>query len=227
MKERPILMSAPMVRAILAGRKTQIRRPLKQQPPARKGIWSYVACSTEPKWRDTFCYAWPDANGKTYSIRGRESCLHFSPPCLPGDRLWVRETWAWYGCEYLRDEVVYRADGVDLPAEFEHWRPSIHMPRWSSRITLEITGVRVERLNEISEADAIAEGLKTLSKDGGQTYKHGIPDVDGLPCGAGWKWADWEVCPRAAFKKLWESTCGPNSFDDKWVWAIEFRRVEP
>lgn len=221
MKERPILMSAPMVRAILAGRKTQTRRPLKQQPPARKGIWSYVACSTEPKWRDTFCYAWPDANGKTYSIRGRESCLHFSPPCLPGDRLWVRETWAWYGCEYLRDEVVYRADGVDLPAEFEHWRPSIHMPRWASRIALEITGVRVERLNEISEADAIAEGIEQTDP------------FFGCPCWRDYMEADPEASsfpddPVGSYASLWEALHGSDSWEQNpWVWVIEFRKVEP
>ena len=138
----------------------------------------------------------------------------------------MRETWAWYGCERLRDEVVYRADGVELPAGFEYWRPSIHMPRWASRITLEITDVRVVQLHKISEADAIAEGLKAISKDGGRTYKYGVPDFEGYPGEGGWRWAEWKICPRAAFKKLWESAYGPGSFNDKWVWVIEFRRVD-
>lgn len=249
MRERPILMSAPMVRAILDGRKTQIRRPLKHQPPDCAGVWSFVACSTNPKWRDTFCYSWPDANGKSFSVRGRESCMHIPPPCFTGDRLWVRETWSETVHADNVPVVAYRAGGCiavgrdmcEAPDYLIHdfawtntpesdargWRPSVHMPRWASRITLEITNVRVERLNEISAADAIAEGLKTLSKDGGRTYKHGMPDVDGLPGGEDWKWTEWEICPRAAFKKLWESTYGPGSFNDKWVWVIDFRRIKP
>ena len=111
MRERPILMSAPMVRAILDGRKTQTRRPLKHQPPDCAGVWSFVACSTNPKWRDTFCYSWPDANGKLFSVRGRESCMHIPPPCFTGDRLWVRETWSETVHADNVPVVAYRAGG--------------------------------------------------------------------------------------------------------------------
>lgn len=102
------------------------------------------------------------------------------------------------------------------------------MPRWASRITLEIVAVRVERLNEISEPDAKAEGLKALSKDG-TLVKYGIPDRDGLPGNDdyGWHWKEWERDPRQSFRRLWESLNGPGSWDaNPWVWVIEFRRVE-
>ncbi|MDO4705741.1 MAG: hypothetical protein Q4A98_05985 [Comamonadaceae bacterium] len=102
------------------------------------------------------------------------------------------------------------------------------MPRWASRILLEVTGVRVQRLQDISEEEAIAEGLKTLSKDGGRTWKSGLPDRDGLPDGDGWPWREWEKDPRRAYKRLWEFIHGPKSWDQNpWVWVIEFRRVEP
>ena len=106
----------------------------------------------------------------------------------------------------------------------------IHMPRWASRITLEVTGIRVERLQEISELDAITEGLTALTKDGGRTIKHGIPDRDGLPGNDnyGWHWSEWEKDSRVAYRKLWESINGPGSWDaNPWVWVIEFRRINP
>lgn len=199
MKERPILMSAPMVRAILDGRKTQTRRPLKHQPPDCAGVWSFVACSTNPEWRDTFCYSWPDANGNSYSVRGRESCMHISPLCFTGDRLWVRETWAWYPLEEDASCVIYRADCKSEdrpPAEFGTWKPSIHMPRWASRITLKITDVRVEQLREITAEDATAEGFTGHD-------------------------------PTAGFADAWNEIYGGLSWaNNHWVWVIEFRREE-
>lgn len=153
MKERPILFSGPMVRAILNGTKTQTRRIVKPQPVHIDGLGTVMNPSV---------------------ITGN-SCKHGKP----GDTLWVRETWAHralrvsgpegYGCP------VFRADDVDrrLPSgpynRVDRWRPSIHMPRWASRITLQITAVRVERLQDISEEDAIAEGVEFGAKESYRT----------------------------------------------------------
>lgn len=173
MADRPILFNDAMVRAILAGTKTQTRRIAK---PKR---------SIEPM---------------------TDEC----PYGLEGDRLWVREAWA-------RDDedgcLMYRADvGSDVNADaWEHgrregvpryrWRPSIHMPRWASRITIEVTAVRVERLQEISPEDCSAEGIP---------LHHVLVDSR-----------------RATYADLWESINGPGSWDaNPWVWVIEFRRNE-
>ena len=103
------------------------------------------------------------------------------------------------------------------------------MPRWASRILLEIADVRVERLQEISENDAKGEGLAAISKDG-QIFKYGIPDRDGLPGtdDHGWPWVDWKHSARNAFGRLWESINGAGSWDtNPWVWVVEFRVIEP
>lgn len=199
MKEKPILFSGPMIRAILANTKTQTRRIFK---PDRM-TW--------------------DANGRytTHAMRGGElsvtgsgpfkpsSWLHYCPYGQPGDRLWVRETFGHFerkenfapGCE-----VFYRADGESLAVE--PWRPSIHMPRWASRITLEVTGVRVETLQDIDLADALAEGIS----DTGAL----ILDSAG----------NEQVGPIAEYAVLWEQINGPDSWAaNPWVWVIEFRRL--
>lgn len=186
MKERPVLMSAPMVRAILSGRKTQTRRPVSPQSAVLTDEMARAFGVRPPEKQNTHVIACPLGT--------------------VGDRLWVRETWAWYGCEYLQDEVLYRADGAELPAGFEYWRPSVHMPRWASRITLEITNVRIERLDEIGEGDAIREGWPRQIDPAIDTGGNGGP-------------FDW-------FRSEWKSAYGPNSYDDKWVWVIEFRRVD-
>lgn len=198
MKERPILFSAPMVRAILEGRKTQTRRIIDHQPDA-EGLWPR---GTAP---------------------GAGDCRHGKP----GDRLWVRETWAGLGVKNSAP-IVYRADApggervrVDAP-----WRPSIFMPRNASRITLDITEVRVERLNDISPEDAEAEGLACVTKDGSM-YKYGIPDNDGLPGtdDHGWPWHLWRQSPVDAYEWLWESINGTGSWaENPWIWAITFNR---
>lgn len=153
MRERPILMSGPMVRAILAGTKTQTRRPVNPQPVFQFGCW--------------------------FPNRGHKRALHyanqghfrhgmprdFSPFGQPGDRLWVRETWG--QDEALCEGVQYRASWPQ--EEIEHaaentewrWRPSIHMPRWACRLVPEIVSVRVERLEDITEANARAEGFES------------------------------------------------------------------
>ena len=183
MTDRPILFSAPMVRAILAGTKTQTRRVVK---PAHKAWMDQPVTHQLGEWDKR-----PLPYGK------------------PGDRLWVRETWqAVSGNDRARHIMThprpdrgwleYAATPRDDEPAYK-WRPSIHMPRWASRITLEVTGVRVERLQDISEADAISEGTP-------------------FPCG-GWV---------GGYQKLWESIHGPGSWDlNPWVWVVEFKRVTP
>lgn len=209
MKERPILFSAPMVRAILAGAKTQTRRVVKDRhidaaPPACLFQWL------------------------------RERC----PYGQPGDRLWVRETWQHSNFPLgPYDEsctVFYRADYMDDPhgpdgekspeGRYRNWEPSIHMFRSASRILLEVTAVRVERLQAISDNDIEAEGTAQWVKDGGKVMRP-RPGFDG------W-WPDENgnvyVKPnRVAFCSLWESVNGLCAWDkNPWVWVIEFKRVE-
>jgi hypothetical protein len=193
MKERPILFSAPMVRAILDGRKTQTRRVMKPQP--LEGIERQFPF---PRIKDGNLYF------HAYETDEFPMWMHhIKCPHEVGMRLWVREThWQYMN----RLEVAgYCADGEQT---FEHHVikvPSIHVPRWASRITLEITGVRVERLQDITEEDAKAEGA------GGERYS-----------GQG-----FEHCiHREAFRTLWESINGPGTWElNPWLWVIEFRRI--
>lgn len=210
MKERPILFSAPMVRAILEGRKTQTRRIVKPQP------------------------SWLAENNRVINVNGKCGMVEsICPYGQPGDGLWVRETWApvpmaWIddGVEH-RSDFAYRATGDVIGCH--KWKPSIHMPRWASRITLEIVSVRVERLQDISEEDALAEGIKGITKDG-RTIKYGIPDKDGLPGNDdnGWHWCNWMLSASAAFQELWQEINGYDSWEDNpWVWVVDFKRVQP
>lgn len=203
MKERPILFSGPMVRAILDGRKTQTRRIYRGTP-------------TIDGERH------PDGSGETWTDWGR------CPYGVPGDRLWVRETW--YCDDYrvqrgpflevdgAKEMTVYAADG---PAGYEDgepkWRPSIHMPRWASRITLEVTGVRVERLQDISEADAVAEGcMSDVDQLKGLSHLRGSDAARALPSRL--------LSARDAYRYLWLDINGPGSWDaNPWVWVVEFR----
>lgn len=206
MKTRPILMSAPMVRAIHDGRKTQTRRMMKVQPPNATYELAMCVSTTGDRSRE----------GKHHWIK--RDGLHVVDSAQPyfvcpygrtGDRLWVRETWM---PGPVNDDFtvngngsgrpLYRADWGNVP-EGSRWNSPISMPRLASRITLEITGVRVERLQDISEADANSEGLRVdLSK--------------GLPA----------YSARQEFERLWESTNGPGSWDaNPWVWVVEFKRI--
>jgi len=183
MKEKPILFSGPMVEAILDGRKTQTRRVIKPQPD-EDGI-SLTLLTKE----------WMDTDGKEYKC-----------PYGEGRRnLWVREAFV----ETLAG-IDYRANGNDhyeagrkIP-----WRPSIHMPRWASRINLEITDIRVERVQDISKEDCIAEGME------------GLQEVH-----AGW---------HQSYAQLWDSINGKPRIDGQdiswianpWVWVITFKKIK-
>ncbi len=211
MKESPILMSAPMVRALLAGTKRQTRRVVKPQP---------FAGAAQEHW--------------SISEFGQ-----FCPYGQPGDRLWVRETFYAFGrwvtqfnAKKGRDEWHF----IDMTVECGYWyfyaaseapktvatfrragatpmwwkRPAIFMPRAASRILLDVIGVRVERLQEISEADAMAEGV-TRDEHGWTNYA--VP----TDC--------WES-PKDSYRTLWESINGPGSWDaNPWVWAVSFKRI--
>lgn len=213
MKERPILFSAPMVRALLDGRKTQTRRAVKisHRTPG------LAACLM------------PTDPARVRPDLAAELC----PYGHPGDRLWVRES-GWERSErtakMMREgadtwpRFAYAADDWSDQdrADFKAWgfkaRPSIHMPRWASRITLEITGVRVERLQEIIDADAEAEGIeRTVCGDGWRRYADQASELVGIPpC----------ETPRESYRSLWESINGLSSWHpNPWVWVVEFRRV--
>lgn len=226
-RERPILFNGDMVRALLAGTKTQTRRLVKPQPDdthngqpywhigGLRTSWLQRPVGAEPHWGNN------------------------PLPCpygQPGERLWVRESWtpdpvddgdwnytSWAGCkegriagvpERFRDpgHVIYAAHWEGAPLR---WTPSIHMPRWASRIRLEITEVRAERLQDITEADARAEGIT----DGG-CLNCGNPE----PCGCS------EPAPdaRDSYARLWMSINGDESWAaNPWVWVVKFKVVQP
>lgn len=244
-KERPILFSAPMVRAILEGRKTVTRRAIKVQP--------HIDAS------GNFCVGrsnyGQDGYGKPVTKHFVNGCCHYGKT---GDRLWVRETFALLGnedgcCIDWQDNLVkgdergaariYRAScppgdyGLNqIPAKAEWkpdteameydgaWRPSIHMPRWASRILLEITDVRVERLQDgegetAFESRYIAEGINRIHQGDGDYAFHPFKSEPGPG-----NWTD----PFDAWRELWVSINGAESWNaNPWVWVVEFKRVTP
>lgn len=228
MKERPILFSAPMVRAILDGSKTQTRRVVKLPHSNPLGQWEPTIIGGENGGRTAAGETLP-LQGGIWHTRTGDSLM--CPYGQPGDRLWVRETW--YCDDYrvqngpyvevdgARDLMAYRADG-ERPYEAEQpvWRPSIHMPRWASRILLEIVSVRVERLHEISEQDAIAEGIERMPC--------AVPDTKlWKNYNAGNGCTPSMAIPQNSFRSLWESINGEaNWLSNPWVWVVEFKRVE-
>jgi hypothetical protein len=198
-KGRPILFSAPMVRALLSGAKTQTRRLVKGAPHD----WSPIG----PEW---FSPTVVDRHGEeqpgtdVYGAGNEDGDLWIRCPYgATGDILWVRETW--HASPHF--DCLYRADfpdGAVLRKVVAHggWKPSIFMPYRMSRIKLEVTGVRVERLHDISEADAWAEGTPGELLHRAQGYA------------------------PSAYRMLWESINGPNSWDaNPWVWVVEFSRL--
>ena len=245
MKERPILFSGPMIRAILDGRKTQTRRIIKPQPPEGVELKPYVDLLTNEVlwgWDTEFVSAnggvLEYSDGTVRTIRkmdhevfpdevnpyvrrsqiGVQKCQTLKPRYRVGDRLWVKETWtATREYDHLpptrihpcgRSRIHYLADGPK-PDWAGKWRSSIHMPRWASRITLEVVGVRVERLQDITPEDAIAEGAAHV-----QVFDGAMLDlrVSNDPVGE--------------FNNLWRQINGPASWGlDPYVRAIEFRRI--
>ncbi|MGH8790622.1 MAG: hypothetical protein ACREYA_36915 [Cupriavidus necator] len=217
-KERPILFSGAMVRAILDGRKTQTRRIIKLPPaPETLGTWepTTIGGGTSTFADGTpgpeMAAIWHTRTGATLACRHGHA----------GDRLWVRETWA-QPAALDPGPTVYRSDypacvprGFENipPAEAITWKPSIHMPRALCRLVLEITVVRVELLQDCSEADAIAEGIERRHSADGE-WAH-YADT-GLSTDA-----------RGSYRSLWEQINGPASWDaNPWVWVVEFRRVQ-
>jgi hypothetical protein len=229
-KARPILFQPEMVRAILDGRKLMTRRVINPQPYKRtKGGHAWM---------------WKRADGRHIPNGPRSVCggsletvissiAEYCPFGQAGDRLWVRETWvsSAYGhlppnesgdlrIEYIADRGVqyFHAAKEDGSVRFRTRervkRPSIHLPRWASRITLEITGIKVERLQDISEEDAAAEGLETNGICFKDYSKHGS--------------AICNQTARSSFFTLWEKIHGEEAWDkNEWVWAISFRRIKP
>lgn len=215
MTDRPILFSAPMVRALLDGRKTQTRRLCKDQPPPGVTI---IRKTIRPFGKEPY-HAFERRT--KFGNFGGEVPVKISR----GDRLWVKETHARVGdngddhmaCPDLTRLVYYRAD--DVQPELSRWRPSIFMPRWASRLTLIVTDVRVERLQDISEADAIAEGIE--------------PVTDFMPYGHHWKryrdggWNSYVDNPIASYASLWTEINGAGSWEaNPWVCAISFRVIK-
>ncbi|HHW7582693.1 hypothetical protein MWR38_12225 [Klebsiella pneumoniae] len=233
MKERGMIFNGEMVRALMSGRKTQTRRPIK---------WKQTRFTEIGEREDGSKWPWSE---------DAEHACDFWHPCpfgAVGDRVWVRETWGvvshafsddglmidWvpdrpttaihempFGNGYYSGYAIYAVDGDFTWGDDDGyedgrscWKPSIHMPRAASRILLEITNVRVERLNAISEEDARAEGII----DGG-CLNCGEPE----PCGC----ANPEPDATDAFAYLWQSIYGQENWNaNPWVWVIEFKRVE-
>lgn len=207
MKERPILFTGPMVRAILEGRKTVTRRVVKPQPDF---LGSMVDPNTPFKTLDA-------------GLHARITCPHGQP----GDRLWVREAWAADAqVDAIAPRDLSQGEPIWYPADFSarqtgcsmiskgRGRPSIHMPRWASRVLLEITAVRVERLQDISEEQALAEGVH------GEPCDHARQACSDIGC--------WGDTAKGAFGFLWEQLNGAGAWQaNPWVWVVEFKRVTP
>jgi hypothetical protein len=215
MKERPIPFSGAMVRALLDGSKTQTRRIVKPQPAAGVRVSPFCSSGLE------------DGHGRELA----------NPYGAKGDRLYVRETRA-QPTTLDPGPTFYRADYPDAvlgkyenlpPAEAITWKPSIHMPRSLSRITLEVTGVRVERLQAMEgqtafESDALKEGICRIHHgDGDGDGEYGYHAFRNEPHPNNW------IDPCDAFHELWDSLNAAHGYgwdENPWVWVVEFRKVE-
>lgn len=263
MKEHPVLFNAPMIRALLDGTKTQTRRPVKGVPPSVVRFEVASLSKTEFGKKAPIWLGWTADNN---NIDFHAPC----PFGVVGDRLWVRETWAPFhigskhslaspvedlddadGARFAADRRVWSCtggNGAHAPADDggwnyapHRWRPSIHMPRWASRITLEVTDVRVQRVQDISEEDAKAEGVTTMDmpeewmavRRRAMGYEEsiafdrqpssvvidelGLREVTRHP-------ARTLTSTRSGFSRLWDSVY--DSWNaNPWVWAVSFRRV--
>ncbi len=235
MTERGMIFNAEMVRAILDGRKTQTRRIIQSAAKNMQARGHEVISNRAPgdKWYGDYVYSMRDRSGVWQDFTN-EQFLAKCPFGVVGDRIWVREAFRVMGCATDVARLMYKASERNSFTESTRtvpvasctkqpshkWTPSIHMPRWASRITLEITDVRVERLNSISEADAAAEGV------GSDIWfaAKGVPEDE-------WSSLGEHGAERAShintFATLWESIYGAESWQaNPWVWVIEFRRVD-
>jgi len=233
MKERPILFSAPMVRAILNGSKTQTRRVVKPQPSDAHNFAGFTISSIHPSDEGKAVWGRGDTRAMLLDAH-RVRC----PYGKPGDQLWVRETWDFLpdgGPDEPNVAMIRYWAGGDMerrvvPPDFnpniysyEKKRPSIHMPRWASRIQLEITNIRVERLQDCSPADAVAEGIELSEQGRCKMYDH--KDGEEHLQYAGKRFTK---DPIESYRSLWLSINGPGSWDaNPWVWVVEFRRIKP
>ncbi|MFD2297726.1 hypothetical protein QRO11_15540 [Paracidovorax citrulli] len=206
MADRPILFSAPMVRALLAGTKTQTRRVWKLP----RGCQWYAELGGESE-------GWVIDPGQPWWLHVDEFRCPYGQP---GDRLWVREAWRTVAeADALPPRDLNEAHRIWNEADAPHQpgagklRPGMFMPRWASRITLEITAVRVERLQDISREDAMAEGI-VIQPDGG----YGLADTTHYHA----------TDPRQSYFSLWEAINGPGNVEaNPWVWAVTFPAVGP
>lgn len=206
-RERPILFSGEMVRAVLDGHKSVTRRVVTWKTRFPDFIGGRGEEQDPSKWG--WFFDGPSHHGYMVLGRGLNECQDhgsISIPCPygePGDRLWVRESFQY--ADSGQQDVFYAADDERSSVG---WRPSIYMPRWASRLTLEVTKVRVERIQEISEEDAVAEGVFPQENDP-------VPPM--VPKA------------REQFQRLWDSINGDRSgcswLDNPWVWAVSFGTV--
>ena len=229
---KPILFNTEMVRANLDGRKTCTRRLVKPQPDEKHTYpLGFVTDSTEKKEVGCFGFGIDEYGG---------SIKYVKPPYQPEDILYVRETWN-KGLE----RYMYRADYSDTEKFYQggkeiemKWHPSIHMPKEAARIWLKCTDVRVERLQEITESGAKAEGVRGYTKDG-NLYKYAVTDdwwIDyhnkHKEIVTGTWWQDMPRTAKDAFSYLWNSTIKKSDLDlygwnaNPWVWTIEYERCE-
>lgn len=232
MSTKPILFNTEMVRANLDGRKTCTRRLVKPQPDENHTYpLGFVTDSTEKKEVGCFGFGIDEYGG---------SIKYVKPPYQPEDILYVRETWN-KGLE----RYMYRADYSDTEKFYQggkeiemKWHPSIHMPKEAARIWLKVTDVRVEQLQEITEVQAQAEGIRGYSKDG-NLYKYAVTDDWWInyhgkhkEIATGTWWQDMPRTAREAFSYLWNSTIKKSDLDlygwnaNPWVWTIEYERCE-
>lgn len=242
MKERPILFCGEMVRAILEERKTQTRRVLKTQPEFPFGV-SKIVLVPDPWHNEAFAGTTAAGMGNTGPRKLQWHCEAFAgnlvarwdgncPYGQPGDRLWVREAFGYAPASLPEEHAVsYRVDHkcngwqpmrFDWP-QLTVWRPSIHMPRWASRITLEIESVRVERVQDITEADAKAEGVecpRAGAKCSGYIPTCGPDEPADCVCIDGYV---------PLYQELWDSINSKTHpwSANPWVWVLTFHRVKP